>query len=310
MTRAIFDKPDRLTLGYLIALPSIMLLGIAAASVTLLIAPHTPDGIDVAALMMLGALAASNLLSILFAVRCYHKARPSTDRWALLAIFILIAMLAFGSAIVISVAVYAITLFGTRKTPRITVQTILLRVCIPTVTVGLLSVILLIGSSHLLFGEHFYTEPTIGEGFDHSELYSAEPVEWIEADEGKVIGVYSHVYYDAAASDIGFALYETKVADGKTLYRYINDSGLCYPAETFAGDDEGYTVNEHDENGYPVAKLHPWGEWHRVSDDYAVCLIPASSDRTPDGGIEVVRSAEVTLNGVAFELYVGMGEVE
>lgn len=44
VTRAIFEKPDRLTLCYLIALPSLLLLGISAASVTMLIAPTRPKG--------------------------------------------------------------------------------------------------------------------------------------------------------------------------------------------------------------------------------------------------------------------------
>lgn len=257
---------------------------------------------------MVGTLAASNLLSTLFAVLRYNKTRSSTDRWALLAIFILIAMLAFGTGIAVTVAVYAITLIGARKTLRMTVGAILLRVVVPL----FLSIALSVGCYDLLFNSHYFDRPTVEANFGHNELviFEATLTELIEADDSHAIGIYSYTADDEANSKLGFALFATKDADGRTLYRYIDDSGLCYPHAIYSGDNEGYTVDGQDSNGFPAAETHPWGEWHRVSDDYAVCLIPVSSDRTPNEGIEVVRSAKVTIDGVEFVLYVGMGDVE
>lgn len=302
-----FEKPDRLTLAYLITLPLILLLGIAAAPLTQLLAPYTPEAIEAAALFALGALTASNLLSALFAARYFYKVRRSTDYWLLIAVFVLFAFFAFNTLILIPIAIYALTLLSTRKTSGITAPTLLIRMGVPTAAIALLSVLSLIIFSNLLIGDHYYREPIIGKGgFYHSELYDSSLSELIEADDSHVIGIYSHTDSEEI-TEIGFALFAAKEADGQALYQFIADSGHCYPETIFECDSEGYTQTGHVGDGFAQYETVSWRTWKSVDETHSVCLIPADNPLVPDEGIDLLRVEEITLGGVDFRLYIGLG---
>lgn len=308
MTEAI--RTCRLTRIYLIALPLLLLTGGMAVIFAFLFAPPTPVTVGITAYLLPGVLALSGLLSAIFLTVCYAKTQPSGARLVVMAVVTLHAALYL--SIPFPLIVYALTLYSTRKNTVVSMKALFLRAILPFFIVLLLISTLCLGFIWLWTGDHYYSEPTVGKGgFYHTELMDASLIELVEADNEHCIGVYSYAS-DNASRGIGFALYETKVKDGRTLYCYLDDSGLCFPFIDAIEDIDGehYTVSGHDANGFSERQTHSWRRWYRVSDGYAVCLIPIESACMPDDGIEIVQSSEVTLRGMEFRLYVGMEEVE
>lgn len=310
MTDRIRPDSNRLTLAYLIALPLFLLTGGVSVILAFFLAPPTPVTVGVTAYLLPGVLTLSGLVSAAFVIFCYAKTQPSAARLLVMAVVTLHAGLYL--SIFFPLIVYALTLYVTRKYTGISIKALFLRTILPILIVILLISALCLASIWLWTGDHFYSEPTVGKGgFYHTELMDASLMELVEVDDSHCIGVYSYATDDPSRG-VGFALYETKVKDGKPLYCYLDDSGLCFPFIDAIEENDGehYTVDGHDVHGFPERRTYSWSTWHRVSDGYAVCLIPAESDAMPEEGIEVVQNAEVTLREKAFRLYVGIGKVE
>lgn len=308
MTEAI--RTARLTRIYLIALPSFLLTGGLALFLAFWLAPPTPVTVGITTLLLLGILALSGLFSGVFLTVCYAKTQPSGAQLVVMAAVLMIAGWHLG--VLFSIVVYAVALYLVRKHPSDPDKHSPILTALPIAAVILLTVTLCLGFVWLFGGDHYYSEPTVGKGgFYYTELIDASLTELVEVDESHCVGVYSYSS-DNASDEIGFALYETISEDGKKLYRYVDDSGLCYPSldAIIEMDSEHYTVSGHDENGFPERQTHSWCTWHRLSDRYAVCMIPASSECLPEEGIEIVQSAEITPGETAFRLYVGIGEAE
>ncbi len=300
---AALTKDSRISIAYLLAIPLLLLAALLSSAVFLIFCTSDKPFKALCSLLLL-TIGAIGLLSATFFLYHFTKAKPPALQLIIAAVLLYSGGFIPLAGILLCIPCYFTALRRFKAIPHEAFKGIFKRVLSITAAALILITALLYGFVWLLFADHYYETPKIGKGMNHSELYAAidEPTLLVELDHSHVIGIYEGNYNSYQNPSIGFALFSVKEKADKLLYCYLSDTGFCYPSSIFEENDEGYW--RYTEGNHLLEETCSWGQWIMLSDAYQICMIPESSQLTPEKGPILLHTQSLTLNHKSFRLYI------